>query len=382
MRSVVTMLGGNINIKSQVRRGTSVQIQIPMVREKETPKSTPSSAASYVRPRDDCIEKLKALVPRRTIALHGFDMNGRGHECRDGIAKTLETYIASWYGMTLATTFNLSDIPDVVIVDQRNEESLLQSIPDSCPASIVVLCDSLSNQPIVNRSIIYVSKPFGPYKLAKAIKNCIERTEISRMQRQKDILVPTLDIKTNLPASELDSPMITGVEDKNPTVPHSGSENAHMAVGPVVDKENDPSSGFPFPEHEVINDEETIAATIDVILQRAKRQPFVGRKTDSILEIPKDMPSQSTIVKISELGEETATSPPLTEQPAQEAAPLPLRYTPNILLVEDNSVNLMLLQTFMKKRKYNNVDKAVNGQQAVDAARGKSYDSKRITAQF
>jgi len=39
-----------------------------------------------------------------------------------------------------------------------------------------------------------------------------------------------------------------------------------------------------------------------------------------------------------------------------------------LLLVDDNEINLRLLETFMRKRKYKLVDSTENGQLAVDAA--------------
>ena len=50
-------------------------------------------------------------------------------------------------------------------------------------------------------------------------------------------------------------------------------------------------------------------------------------------------------------------------------SPVGIDNRPRLLLVDDNSINLRLLQTFMKKRKYKSVDLAENGQLAVDAAK-------------
>ncbi|KAF2431010.1 CheY-like protein, partial [Tothia fuscella] len=45
--------------------------------------------------------------------------------------------------------------------------------------------------------------------------------------------------------------------------------------------------------------------------------------------------------------------------------PVSSRRIPRLLLVDDNKVNLRLLQTFMKKRKYEDIYSAEDGQQAV-----------------
>ena len=361
-----------MNIQSQLGRGTIVQVQIPMVRHKSTPKSTPSSASLFQRPRNDCVEKLKALVPKRIVALYGFDMNESSPVRDFETIKALKTYIVAWYGLHFTTTFGESDIPDVIIVDQRDEESLLRLIPDGSPISVIVLCDTLSDRTTVHHRILYVSRPFGPYKLAKAVHVCIERTANDSLQSTKDVPKSLPELEQIPPISELSSLTINAMEDKSPVVAHSGSENAQTAVGTTVEEGEQSAAGFPFPEHEVINDEETTAATNDLARQRVARHPIVGRKTDSVLEIPRDMPPQSTIVKISEVGEETVISP--LPPPTPAPAPEPERCAPRILLVEDNSVNMMLLKTFMRKRKYIDIDEAVNGQQAIDAARVKSYD--------
>jgi CheY-like chemotaxis protein len=45
----------------------------------------------------------------------------------------------------------------------------------------------------------------------------------------------------------------------------------------------------------------------------------------------------------------------------------PTRRIPSVLLVDDNKINLRLLQTFMKKRKYELVNSADDGKMAVDS---------------
>ncbi|TKA82212.1 hypothetical protein B0A55_07515 [Friedmanniomyces simplex] len=63
-----------------------------------------------------------------------------------------------------------------------------------------------------------------------------------------------------------------------------------------------------------------------------------------------------------------ATSPSATAVSPSRAATPVVQGSPSILLVEDNKINLKLLETFVAKKGYTNVESAADGLQAVQAA--------------
>jgi len=279
----------------------------------------------------------------------------------------------------------------------------------------------------------FVSKPVGPHKLAKAIHVCLDRVkalkngltpaltfsdEESPMESEADTVVPELEKLTLEPGTPGSQPLQV---QTNGVLTASDSTNAQMAIGTSSSEDtcagakDDGGEDFPFPIQDGVEDEEITDDNPpkeksptharpkgDLTRQESRRPALVSRMTEPLTTLPfrltstlahyDDMttyavrppPETLTAAKRSLLSEDTAASltasnmalhnggAPLSTTPTA-LIPEREKRPPRLLLVDDNKINLRLLETYMRKRKYNSVDSAEDGQLAVQAAEAHEY---------
>ena len=367
------MLGGSIDIQSELGRGTEVKVVIPLIKqaETETPISTPGTMNSMDRVQDNSISILKAGASGLSVALFGFDLQSTSDA---SITTVLRHYVTSWYGFQIVDLNDAS--ADIIIVDEEAASQVLSgSLRQN--SSVIILCSSTSRHgqaTVPNEglhAVEYVSKPFGPYKLAKAIQMCLKDTENHREQLQLSPALSRSDERdeSNTPTTDFRAISLRSIEtDKHSTADNSttaianDSTNAHMAITTPMLQATSPntrttSSAFPFPDK--FTPGQTFAA-----LQEAE-SPWKESKRPSLRERKTD----PTCSKIVHTDPETHN---YQVDNKQEISPLRLGPTavhtaPSILVVDDNRINLRLLKTFMAKRKYEDVDATEDGKLAVQA---------------
>ncbi len=348
------MLDGTIAIRSQVGQGTEVRICIPMMRASQTDSASTATSATTETPYDDPIQALQKDYPGKTASLHGLD---QGTET----SRVLKNYISSWFGFEIISPWTTSRPVDIIIVDERIFSDLLET--NSVASSVIVLCSNASrfNQKgsYAGGSIPveFMSRPFGPYKLAKALRLCLDKAKKPS----------TVHGPLNLRSAD-GTKLPTGAGSKG-GAPLSASINRRIVIDAQFAKapdENgvDHSQEFPFPYQENMtqsSDVNSPAAPIqnDVTQLGSERPKIKHRFTEPIIRDPYPL-----TVPFPEIPLPTPrlkrTSPPVAL--VKEKRP------PRLLLVDDNLINLRLLETYMCKRKHKFVDSAQNGLLAVQAA--------------
>jgi len=254
VRSIVTMLDGEINITSTVNKGTEVRVRIPMLRQSgnssaSTPSTVHSGISSVDRLKDDSVSVLRKRASGCRIA--SFHRHGRTLRDNEfGIAQTLQDvltqYVTKWFGLPMATVSpRPMDDANIVIVDEADLSAFVETIPGGLASkqrpSLIVLCSNSSRHghlsAYVQSGVQFVSKPFGPYKLAKAIRLSIERLEGSYMRslstlverrRGEDESGPITPILEKLILST--GTDILGVIQMKGIVGNDESSNAHMVL--------------------------------------------------------------------------------------------------------------------------------------------------------
>ena len=375
------MLGGTIDIRSEVGQGTEVRIELPLLRvtESETPLSTPNTGSSLDRTPDDSIRILQSEASGKSVALYSFTQTS--NKPVDAVAvemeKVLSQYIVNWYGLEVLTALPLSKAPDVIIVDERHLSSLLAESTQRSP--IIALCTNAFHPGQIeskgkSQRIEYLSKPFGPYKLARALRLCLDR--ISSRGGELPPLREILRVDSSgsavlrSPTIEFESMTLTG-EDKTTaintqttgTITAGDSENALKALdsspkGGSISSEKGGRADFPFPSQASAVDQGKPRASIT--WAESDRPELKARMTEPIVS-HKVWPSPR-YTAVNEKGKMVTMH---TKAPFPTG---PEKRLPKILLVDDNQINLRLLKTFMMKREYQLVDSADNGQLAVQAA--------------
>lgn len=393
VRSIVIMLGGSIGIRSEVGQGTEVTIRLPLMRPSGTDSaaSTPSVAGSTEEPRDDAVTALQAEYPSKTIALYGI-ANGTK------IGDVLKKYITEWFGLGLVSAWSASLSADIILVDEKQFPSLLETLETNfVAAAVTVLCSNSSRYcrkaSHMNSTIAveFVSKPYGPYKLAKALKLCLDKAK-----NIDSVLRPTVAIPECSMISDAGT-IVSSLEALNlepedayaqPSLPMNGtvaageSVNARMAVNtlsttPETERPTKGDEEFPFPaqgsETQDVDAHNIHGPDRDNLTKFYTRRPKpIHRATEpprptepfsiTVPAFPLLVTNgEGTTVETLDPTHSGITTPRAAFEP-QEQRP------PRLLLVDDNTINLRLLQTYMRKRKYKLVDSAMNGQLAVEAA--------------
>lgn len=301
--------------------------------------------------------------------------------------RVLHNYVTQWFGLKAASA---SDPVDLIIVDEKDLPEVQATQLRRYPT--VVLCGRsplrLGSQSGKGQVIEYVSQPFGPYKLAKAVYTCLEKAKGDE-ELEAD---PTMTFPDESPVGSLDR-VISGLGAL-----HVGSQvSSHSSITERQCKSD--QGEFPFPSGPpspiALSSGSRRDGTIDRVglmpdlVRRDSRRPkLTQRFTEPMIKntFPTSTAISSAVTKSGEFA--TFTSPQATAEIAaprlalkseNETEPLdPRKLTatssdntvrpPKLLLVDDNKINLRLLETFMKKRKYKLVDSAENGQLAVNAA--------------
>ena len=387
VRSITNMLGGSIDIRSQVGKGTEVKISLPLIRTPTlaTPVSTPSTTASKDRTQDDSVSILQAQASGTVVSLYGFDelSNTLGLSYPE-VGRVLRHYISAWYGLEVLPSWPPSTRPDIIIVDEKHLPTLLSG--DSQGASIISISSNSSRyvQSTIRNDaagiVEYVSKPFGPYKLAKALRQCLEKSKALRggLYTVSEVVTDNiLDAEINPPVKEFEAVMLTEDDEITPIyvqtngkVMAAKTENAHMALESSSDATStngDAELGepaFPFPLQATPLEVNSAKTTIDVTERENRRPDSKERRAKPELLDKGDLANGKSRLAANKPGSTVSAisrnfqTPPTPDMKTQ---------SPRLLLVDDNKINLRLLQTFMKKRKYKLVDSAVNGYLAVQA---------------
>ena len=396
VRSIVSMLDGTIDIQSEIGQGTEVQIRIPLNREAtvDTPVSTPSSVGSPNKLEDNSISILRTDHPSKKVSVYSSVAPGSSNESRTGTTAIAMYYAEKWFKLPLESE-PLQNPTDVIIVDERCLRDLLDQLRPG-PA-IVVLCTKTRHlqmgRALYPGAIEFMPTPFGPFKLAKAVRLALEKAnEIAAglvIQPRTPIDSPqTSEADTPLP--EFGSLTLETENDETPPIHAQSngivtvgeSNNARMAL-PSSDSGASTESrpDFPFPNQG--SDSPKSASSVQkfgyIMRQMPSRPKLSSRKTEPVFR--PSFPYTSTLTPQGALAtsntrdssDETASAEIDSASQTQAAAPKVKskaeKRAPKLLLVDDNKINLRLLETFMRKRKYEYVDSAEDGALAVEAAR-------------
>ncbi|KAK3082254.1 hypothetical protein LTS18_010671 [Coniosporium uncinatum] len=424
VRSIITMLHGEIRVTSTKGEGTEVVVTLPM--ENSSPNgslsgSTPSTAGSSVeRVKDNSPTYVQSQAPGMTVALH-FNAQDMCEPQRM-VYKCLWQYLSGWYGFDVID-WSVSATPDIVVVEETELPDLLNDRPDVVGAKngvmLLVICSTASRKstrraPVDGPNVGVLYHPFGPYKLAKALRYCIERRgqllsgdasagastsfQIAGNLEQPDdpvddIITAVSEVK--LTSSDPDVPDVNLVQ-RSDVLANADSAGAQMAIDalPQSDSTNsasasaEPRTDYPFPDptRDGTVSPETVptqhpsptrhdrsrnsSIAPNTPTAAALRHSPLSLRPRPSLEMRRTI--NPTAPEIAAFQEAVASSTAITAAGAATAAhpgPPPSTRDPRMMLVDDNKINLRLLQTLMKKRRYAVVTSAEDGQQAVDAFR-------------
>lgn len=407
VRSIVSMLEGTIDIKSEVNKGTEVHIRIPLSREagSGTSLSTPSSVGSPDKLQENSITVLQTDHSSKAISIY----TGSNPEQDTETCRTALYYIKEWFKLPIVST-PLERPSDVVIVEERDLPELLRRLRPG-PA-IVVLSTKTHPLQVIHSlypgAIESMSKPFGPYKLAKSIRLSLEKADqiaASHTPQPRPTIQSPRESEDGTIIAESEPVTLETADEESPTVQlqtngfvtASRSSNARIALGTSLSMSSTESrADFPFPSPKSSRSgfDSPRSAFDEAMKQASSRPKLSSRKTEPVLRPV--FPHTSALTRQGQLATSNARDKtegsPITPTTKQELSQVEKKEQlelsssnvednmekrqPRLLLVDDNKINLRLLETFMRKRKYQFVDSVEDGSQAVQAAKkhAQGYD--------
>ncbi|KAK4910568.1 hypothetical protein LTR49_020772 [Elasticomyces elasticus] len=239
-------------------------------------------------------------------------------------AQSLQASLVDWFNCAVVEMRDKGPHPDIVFANGTDDDNLeeIQTRLRAYHRRLAVL--TVSTGPPKPASSIYsvgnqicerISRPLGPHKLAKALMRCFERLQDANQSH----------MKANVEEQQREALSTKGL--------HSMVAIATPYSEIAVSQSREHSS--------ILRNRQTSGSV------RPLHNP-AGRISSSTADV-----SQSNCAAMPVIGN-----------------------SPSILLVEDNKINLKLLETFIAKRGYTNVESAADGLQAVEATerRAEGFD--------
>ena len=209
IRQIIMLLGGDIVVRSIKDIGTDIRVSIPMVHSKQP-------FGGQGAPVLDEISKVREDTRGLAVCLRGIpeDLTSEvqpatrlwGHQSSN-MKSALETICTDWFGMRINTpkaldlflvgenSHNFADLKSGRLLDQLHEE-VNQTTSDHLLQVIVLCKTALSASNLertakatrARRAVVFISQPYGPRKLAKALSLCLARRAeiLSRKATRED----------------------------------------------------------------------------------------------------------------------------------------------------------------------------------------------------
>ncbi|KAF2165157.1 hypothetical protein M409DRAFT_67433 [Zasmidium cellare ATCC 36951] len=427
VRSLVTMLKGEIDIKSIVNVGTMVVVTLPMKRaatatskpRTSSPDRLSESSSQAMRTRDSSVSALLSLDSPPQVAIYEpaleFDSFGQSQGAVS-VHNALMQYLTQWYHFPALKTWDFDMPAKILVVDEIHLPTLLARRPDYLETvslqSIIVLCASPSRQAILAQDIQSsqvepICKPFGPFKLARAICRALERAAKAPTMGQYSEVpnTPSSGSSRALASrsrgrisidyddvSPIDrrarSPPLSPPEQQRPSLQKHNPALLSPALKPPKEVSPGPDRGYPFPVTHDNATPPTKTSTMPPLPSsqakeaRNNRPPYrddkrnaahpeheqatssASQKTLELMQQAANAPAVGGNARASETVSSTTGSTSPWNVPS-----FPKGRKPVVLIVDDNQLNLDLLQTYVTRKGYGAeiIKTAADGQEAVDA---------------
>lgn len=359
--SIINQLGGMIHIRSELGKGTDVEVNLPL--EKGDSSTNCSSIA-----RSDievygsleaqaCVESVRKIAHGKSIAILR-DNAGITNEqaCTGPKWQCIEKYFSTWFGFTVINSDDRYLLANAdIIIGEKNGQYLKSILPTDVDISRILLirdgitCVQERRSCSDKASVESIWNPIGPYKLARAV----------------------LALFKERPAAQL------AVQNASLEVPSQGSEQPSISTpssGSSTPMSNTKQSVSDIASHAITETDE-----VEVVVVRPASDDMIKPEPLKILDT-----TTTTITNDVDAGAAQALqnmqSPPIL-QPTSPQSPnqtfTPAMLFPQVendtslrvLAVDDNILNLQLLHRYLIKRPNDIVVTARNGVEAVTAVR-------------
>ncbi len=333
VNTIVNMLQGEIKIDSKVGLGTVAHVTIPMQKASsagDASESASGSDTSREHASNDIFDIIQQAAKGKTCSMRGFNTKDSQdymfRDTADNRLLLLRKYFVDWFGFSVASSPSTDG--EIVVVDENNVADLTTAGLDAPGKEngpiLLIVCKSAARSVRTSEYqnaggiVEVISEPIGPYKLAKALQICFQRYNAIRGGSSTSGGPPKTPLRQSNGSGFND--VLDGFGGL--TIKDSLANSTQVAGNKPPNPPDNSANGNP--------DLSNTSESLDTTQMNGFKVP--SRRASQVAE----------------------TSQNLTQPP-------------QILLVDDNLINLKLLETFMKKRKYQSVKSAMNGHEAVEA---------------
>jgi CheY-like chemotaxis protein len=351
--SIVNQLGGKIHVRSELGKGTDVEVTLPLEKAGE-PQGLSVDAADSVYASVDGTRTLETLRQRATGKSVSIFRNSKpGAPHKDVFWGCISRYCRDWYGFDIKPSGG-----HIIITDEHDMDKLDQY------GKIMVVHKSMvcSKRDATQHRVIDICSPVGPFKLAKTLLELLDRDE---------------------------GPFASHRTDAGTQTPAGSPEERKILNGLILTDYGFPRQSLP----EVLAASAEKVDTEGVSLSKPPTNHFIERSLSTSLKLPLRLTKSASDSKLRQSAAITTPQPPISRQESTTLHPLsslssdttpkhipedisrshPPKQDPSptvglhILAVDDNAVNLQLLQRYLQKRKHDTIITARNGFEAVEA---------------
>lgn len=374
--SIINQLGGKIHIRSEIGKGTDVEIMLPVDRPDGSEVGRLDDLAKISADAQEAITTLRARVTGKSVLIARCVQDTGPSRHKDVSWNCIERYCADWFGYQIVKSSNdiNSTTADLIITDHDEEWANSNGeVSDGQRILIVhehMACRQRHKQG--QRVVGTICTPIGPFKLARCLLDLLDQ-DISQRPKASN----TSDAGTQTPLAEERVPGVL-MTDYGFTMPllSPKSKPEGLLWAPVLEekepelpKEND----YKAPE-----DKESQSPDHDTTPSMTKTQDDeIQTALANLGAMPLRMPTRFT--------KRIQTAPLLpTFHKENESKPAPLEPTNplHILAVDDNALNLQLIHRYLMKRKIDTIITARNGVEAVAAVRDASNKGNHFDVIF
>ncbi|KAJ5764618.1 hypothetical protein N7533_003299 [Penicillium manginii] len=179
VRSLLKSLDGNINVQTQVGKGTTVKVTVPLYRSEPDNCVNDMRSMSQLMQRQEITSDLSHIrrdFSGRKVAIWGLQL--------DSVSKhpfwsMVSHYLTEWFGLELVSPSSGETI-DILLVEEIPSQSEINEKVTGDPAFLQIDTKGVGHDSIkvnslpATKFVDIIHRPCGPHKLGRIIRKCLQ----------------------------------------------------------------------------------------------------------------------------------------------------------------------------------------------------------------
>ena len=218
VRSLIKPLGGTINVQSQLGKGTTVKVTLPLVRpeqELDANFDSPSSPSTEIRERPistNEARRLRQAHSGQTVAILNAEL---ANVSQSPAWSSISQYLTDWFGLKVVS-FSPQTPVDLILMDGPPSDAFNSDTVGDTP---VLVCSkdyigqgTTKSHPSQYHNFEVMNQPWGPHRLARFVQKCLNDR---RTLRESRVSEPTTQPTQLVPPPPTEGKSIEDAASKN-----------------------------------------------------------------------------------------------------------------------------------------------------------------------